>query len=187
MILFGNEYGSQAILKLYGVEIVQEGQTHSINDIYSENIMQYVARDIDVMISYEELGAFKNMMFEKQMQGLFVDSYMESMLAYKRKLETEISSINTQLSEQANERAKRGIATLGVGLLFSGDINDEETRLVKLKKAKMIELESVNNQIFSYQKKVTGWNAQSGDGNIDRRELKQSDTIGVSPMNVLNQ
>lgn len=48
-INFNNEYGSISYMRIYGVEISDEGQTHSINDIYSENVMQYVARDIDLM------------------------------------------------------------------------------------------------------------------------------------------
>lgn len=48
-IVYQNEYGYSSYMRIYGVEITDEGQTHSINDIYSENVMQYVARDIDLM------------------------------------------------------------------------------------------------------------------------------------------
>jgi hypothetical protein len=34
---------------LWGVEFFQEGGTFSIEDIYSENTLQYVARDLDPM------------------------------------------------------------------------------------------------------------------------------------------
>jgi len=42
-----------AVMRLYGVEIVDEGQTHGVNDLYIENVMQFVARDIEHMTSVE--------------------------------------------------------------------------------------------------------------------------------------
>ena len=39
----------QAVLRLFGVEIVDEGQSHSTDDLFFENVMQYVARDIHLM------------------------------------------------------------------------------------------------------------------------------------------
>lgn len=46
-LVFANEYGAQSHMGLYGVEFFQEGMTFSIEDIYSENTLQYVARDFD--------------------------------------------------------------------------------------------------------------------------------------------
>lgn len=48
-ILFANELGQRSRMALYGVEFVSEGQTMSINDIFIENTIQYVARDVDPM------------------------------------------------------------------------------------------------------------------------------------------
>jgi len=48
-LLFANEYGSISSMGLYGVEFFNEGGTFSIEDIYSEATMHYVARDIDPM------------------------------------------------------------------------------------------------------------------------------------------
>jgi hypothetical protein len=42
-------------LRLYGVEIVDEGQSHTTQDAYPENIMQFVARDIEMMIPIEDI------------------------------------------------------------------------------------------------------------------------------------
>jgi hypothetical protein len=44
-----NEIGDASYMVIYGVEIVNEGQTMSIQDIITENVMQYVARDLDVL------------------------------------------------------------------------------------------------------------------------------------------
>lgn len=46
-IRFANEYGAVSTMGLYGVEFFQEGATFSIEDIFSESVMQYQALDID--------------------------------------------------------------------------------------------------------------------------------------------
>lgn len=48
-ISFMNEYGNSATLNIYGVHITSEGQTMSIEDMITENTMQYIAMDIDLM------------------------------------------------------------------------------------------------------------------------------------------
>jgi hypothetical protein len=45
--IFANEYGALSHMGLYGVEFIQEGTTLSIEDIFTENVVQYVARDMD--------------------------------------------------------------------------------------------------------------------------------------------
>lgn len=48
-LVFANEYGAVSHMGLYGVEFFQEGATHSVEDIYTENTVSYVARDLDPM------------------------------------------------------------------------------------------------------------------------------------------
>jgi hypothetical protein len=50
-IAFANEYGQLSRMGIYGVEFVNEGQTMSIEDIMTENVCNYVARDFDPMRS----------------------------------------------------------------------------------------------------------------------------------------
>lgn len=45
--VFANEYGAISHMGIWGVDFVQEGGTFSIEDIFSESVVQYVARDID--------------------------------------------------------------------------------------------------------------------------------------------
>lgn len=49
VITFGNEYGQSAVMVIYGCTIVEESKTLSIEDIFTENIVTYQARDIDYM------------------------------------------------------------------------------------------------------------------------------------------
>lgn len=44
-----NEYGAISRLVLYGVELVNEGQTMSVDDLITENVCQFVARHIEPM------------------------------------------------------------------------------------------------------------------------------------------
>lgn len=48
-ITFLNEYGQSAFLAIHDIRITSEGQVMSIEDMITENTMQYVASDITVM------------------------------------------------------------------------------------------------------------------------------------------
>jgi len=48
-LIFANEYGAISHMGIWGVEFMQEGATFSIEDIFSESVVQYVARDLDPM------------------------------------------------------------------------------------------------------------------------------------------
>lgn len=50
-ILFSNETGSLSRMAIYGVELVNEGQTMSIEDLITETVVSYVARHVDPMSS----------------------------------------------------------------------------------------------------------------------------------------
>lgn len=48
-LVFANEYGAVSNMGIYGVEFNQEGGTFSVEDIFSESVIQYTARDLDPM------------------------------------------------------------------------------------------------------------------------------------------
>lgn len=48
-ITFANEYGSLSRMTIYGVEFVSEGKTMSIENLFLESEVQYIARDLDPM------------------------------------------------------------------------------------------------------------------------------------------
>lgn len=48
-INFLNEYGQSSRLVIYGVHLLSEGQTMSIEDMITENTMEFIAMNIDVM------------------------------------------------------------------------------------------------------------------------------------------
>lgn len=49
LVSFGNEYGASAGLVIQGVTFVDEQKTMTVDDLYTENIYTYLARDIEVM------------------------------------------------------------------------------------------------------------------------------------------
>ena len=55
-ITFANEYGFDSKMVIYGVRLMNEGQTMSTNDIYIENTYQFVANDINLM---DKLSAYQ--------------------------------------------------------------------------------------------------------------------------------
>jgi len=55
-ILFANETGSVSRMAIYGAELVNEGQTMSVEDLVTEAVVSYVARHIDPMSSLLEPG-----------------------------------------------------------------------------------------------------------------------------------
>jgi hypothetical protein len=54
-ITFLNEQGQSAQLALYGVFLISEGQTMSIEDMITENTMEFIAMDMDVMKQDSEI------------------------------------------------------------------------------------------------------------------------------------
>jgi hypothetical protein len=53
-ISFANELGSVSRMSILGVEFVEEGQTMSIEDLITENVVTFVARDFDPMRSVKQ-------------------------------------------------------------------------------------------------------------------------------------
>lgn len=49
VITFNNEYGDVATMGIYGVRIVNEGATFSIDDMITEQVNSFVASDIDLL------------------------------------------------------------------------------------------------------------------------------------------
>jgi hypothetical protein len=48
-VVFANEYGDQSSMRLYGMRLLEEGMTLSVNDIYTEQTFRYMAQDIAYM------------------------------------------------------------------------------------------------------------------------------------------
>lgn len=65
-ILASNEVGDNSYAVLYGVEIINEGTTMSIQDLLTESVMQFVARDYDPLRPLTEKRAVLSSIKEGQ-------------------------------------------------------------------------------------------------------------------------
>lgn len=59
-ILFANEYGSLSQAAIYGVEFMNDGMTLSIEDLLTEEVINFVARDVDPVMSKGHISLMKN-------------------------------------------------------------------------------------------------------------------------------
>lgn len=59
MVVSANEYGSYVSMFLYGVDITDEGQVISVEDLFTENTLSFVARDIQTFKAGNTLGPTK--------------------------------------------------------------------------------------------------------------------------------
>jgi len=110
MLIFNNEFNFHSVIRLYGVEIVDEGGTFSINDVYSENVMQFICKDMDPMKTDGTDGSFQSLMFEKMLQGKLLDPHYNSLLEYKLKLDRQVAILDkevNELHEVATQRVKK--------------------------------------------------------------------------------
>jgi len=48
-VILTNEYGYKSILSIFGVEIMDDGGSLGINDLVNEEVIQYTAKDIDLL------------------------------------------------------------------------------------------------------------------------------------------
>jgi hypothetical protein len=127
-ISFANEYGIQARMALYGVQIVNEGQVMSINDIYTENTYQFVATDIEYLSNPDE--SIKDIIMNSStLSGLTYDS---SNLVNGKELATgAIINSNNEVGESPNYR-KDDTITLSVVNIING-LNQNQWGAVELK------------------------------------------------------
>lgn len=52
MIVAGNEYGSAVSMFIYGIDFTDEAQTISVEDLFTENVFKFVAREVSVFDNY---------------------------------------------------------------------------------------------------------------------------------------
>lgn len=57
-ITFSNEYGAASTMKIFGITIIDEGQTMSVDDLITEQTYTYMARGIQPIKRYEDSSVF---------------------------------------------------------------------------------------------------------------------------------
>jgi hypothetical protein len=95
VLTFFNEYGLAAKMKLYGITIVDEGQTMSIDDLITEQTYTYMARGIQPMVHLdpaEDRNIYANLPDEQSRyedwatstaEGISTNFFGDNVAAYK--------------------------------------------------------------------------------------------------------
>jgi hypothetical protein len=101
-VSFTNEYGFQSVMAITGVQIVDEGQTMSIDDMITENVMSYVAQDVVPMRNAEDIAGIDQITFRR---GLFTNEKIEDSIAGQQKdILQRIAELNKQLAVDVYEK-----------------------------------------------------------------------------------
>lgn len=80
-LTFFNEYGLGAKMKIYGVTIVDEGQTMSVDDLITEQTYTYMARGIQPIVSMENdplfLGSEEAASYRERQKNYYGENKMK--------------------------------------------------------------------------------------------------------------
>lgn len=195
---FENEYGASAIMRLYGVELFQEGGVFSIQDIYSENTIQYIARDMDPLVSGSQENSWKKLLYNKMLEGRVIDTHFASMLKYKANLENQYGSIEQQIQKIMQDY---GLWTGGfTGTLRGTSVNaakrgEKEAAKEKIKSLRKQqenikhEISHVSNVIETYERRRMTWDMNANLTGVDSSvlsERKSTNETGPTPTHSIN-
>ena len=105
MIISANEYGSWCSMYIYGIDFSDEAQTISVEDLFTENVFQFVARDVSTFKKGETLynKSSKQNTFADRMTDMIVtseDTYIIS--GSGNTLDDIINDNNTKEKEKIN-------------------------------------------------------------------------------------
>jgi len=163
ILIFNNEYGAQSVIRFYGIDIMEEGSVYSINDMFSENVMQFVAKDMDPMVSAGEQDSWKRLLYQKMVEGKVIDTHFASLLRYRQKIELRIAAIDQEMNKSAEE---------GRGPLWKNIAQDKvktrreaRNRVIKLRSDREIlvtELDDTDISIANYERTKMSWDLNSG-------------------------
>lgn len=142
-VSFSNEYGFDSKMVLYGVRIIDEGQSMSINDLYIENTYQFIASGINYMDTLNNYQVGESKMHSAT--GVIkVSTASSRKVEEKETAPTEnknTDSTPTQEEEISLEKAKTLLTVtkeqwLTALLNSNGDIDAAETSLKDEQKTK---------------------------------------------------
>lgn len=122
MIVSANEYGSYVSMFLYGVDITDEGQVVSVEDLFTENTLSFVARDIETFKAGNAIGpskvfhsSNKNSINEIRLAGFYItdeDEFNERINKLDNNdyiLSLERTYLNKKKEQNINIESKRNL------------------------------------------------------------------------------
>ena len=76
MLVFNNEYGAMSRMVIYGVEFMNEGQVMSVQDLMTENSVNYMARYFSPMTPVN--APFEESVSSKSIQSISDEAYRDT-------------------------------------------------------------------------------------------------------------
>lgn len=149
-LTFANEYGFDSRMAIYGVRLMNEGQTMSTNDIYIENTYQFVANDIELMDSLRAYQTGES----RHKRGQLIDNTKQENADSK-------NSTATPIDENKNKVADDSISTTKY---TSDKLAISEEKLAKMDKSTALKTldtyykawyEEVSNYVKQHKKNPT--------------------------------
>jgi len=127
MIVSSNEYGSSCSMFIYGIDFTDEAQTLSIEDLFTENVFKFVAREISVfdknVITASKTDKTLYTTSTGVLNNFYVDEQARQSDAYNDN--QEIKPLNRVLYLITNNRPMMGSDIAGVQQLLNIALNRE--------------------------------------------------------------
>lgn len=126
MIISANEYGAYCSMFIYGIDVTDEAQTISVEDLFTENVFQFVARDLTTFKAGnpEVVNNSDSNKNEEQLQAKVNSSRLFM-------LDTNAASMS-DIDEYVREKREKADAILKEDKLREALLNYPFTRTLKL-------------------------------------------------------
>ena len=118
--------------------------------------MQFIAKDMDPMVSSGEQGTHQNLLFNKMMQGKVVDEHYASMVKYGDKLERQLADVTKRITE-----AGKSLRGLFVSRESKAAAQQEVRLLDNRRTAISNELRLTYQKIRTYEQTKMTWDLNS--------------------------
>lgn len=103
MVISANEYGSATRMMVYGVDITDDAQVLSIQDLFTENTFNFVARDLDEFTAYKNSIVKSNTRKKTSISAVMpydfdIDSYESNRILFLNNIRNnELMSVQSRL------------------------------------------------------------------------------------------
>lgn len=137
MIVSANEYGNSVTMYIYGIDFTDEAQTISVQDLFTENVFSFVARDVSTFKAGEILSKQSrkgsNLAYVNLSKGVRNYNFDETDLSDKQELE-RLYELNNSADLYAKEQERKYILTRrlyysGSKMLIGTDVSKVQSLL----------------------------------------------------------
>lgn len=149
MIISANEYGNCISMYIWGIDVTDEAQTISVEDLFTENTFSFIARDITI---FKKFNVFNNKNGGTSSKTKVGDSQRYYVLDSNATSLDDVAALEREFTlaklEAKKERNSRKYETLSRDLYFSSSKTMMGNDVAKLQEAL--------NKTKDYELKITG-------------------------------